>query len=333
MIRQNQKKQSNEERLEEITLLLNEEQQKTPLELTARIADLSRKMIRLKKVMGILTEEEQDQLVRSMMAYAFHMKTGEHKDRYAAKNTFEQILKIDPRNAEANYRYAFLYYEDRDWIQAINHFNKALGDDDSAFPLWDDQLIKAHLFIGYCSIELAKASMQVADELSEASEVETSTGISVEDLSVKLQEKLAGAEFVLYSNEDRRMISKSEREAITQNFDFEGLVLDFTGNKTFIQRKDKSCDISIFLAVLLKQLLLKSSVNEALSLTDIDGYQEESVANSNEVTWDNYRTKISRINKLLAQIGFPERFIQHVLNTNSYTFPNIKFYILARDGE
>ncbi|MHA6260029.1 tetratricopeptide repeat protein [Sporosarcina sp. CAU 1771] len=150
MIRQNQKKQSNEERLKEITLLLNEEKQKTPLEFTARIADLSRKMVRIKKVMGILTQEEQDQLVRSMMAYAFHMKTGEHKDRYAAKTTFEQILKIDPKNAEANYRYAFLYYEDRDWIQAINHFNKALQDEDSAFPLWDDQLIKAHLFICYC---------------------------------------------------------------------------------------------------------------------------------------------------------------------------------------
>jgi len=333
VIRQNNKKQSNEERLEGITQLLNEEKQSNPFTFTARIADLSRQMIRLKKVMGILTEEEQDQLVRSMMHYAFHMKTGEFKDRSAAKSTFEQVLKIDSRNAEANYRYAFLHYEDRNWIKAINYFDKALHDDDSAFPLWDDQLIKAHLFIGYCSIELAKESMKVADSLSEVSEVASTKGISVEDLSMKFQEELAGTEFVLHSNEDRLMISKKEYEAFTLNLDFDGLLLDFTKNSPFIQSKDKSCELTIYNAVLLKQLLLKSTKNASLTILDIDGYQEESVANANEVTWDNYRRKISRINQKLKQIGFPDRFIQHVPNEKSYRFPQINYYIITRDGE
>ncbi|MCZ2259871.1 hypothetical protein [Sporosarcina sp. G11-34] len=226
MIRQNNKKQSNEERLKEITQLLKAEKQKDPFKFTARIADLSRQKIRLKKSLDILTQEEQDKLIRSMMDYAFHMKTGTNKDRYAVKNTFGQVLKINPRNAEANYRYAFLHYEDRNWIKAINYFDKALHDDDSAFPLWDDQLIKAHLFIVYCSIELAKASMKVADGLSEESNVGSSSGISVEALSMKLQEKLAGTEFVLLSNEDRRMISKNEYEEFTNNHRLTAVVED-----------------------------------------------------------------------------------------------------------
>ena len=97
------KNKSREEKLEELYSELNVEQLKAPLEINARIAELSHRIILLKKSLKISMPEEQHRLIGSMIEHAYVMKT-EKRDRYVAKNTFEKILKIEPNNPEANYR-------------------------------------------------------------------------------------------------------------------------------------------------------------------------------------------------------------------------------------
>jgi len=280
---------SKEEFLEILKQRLHEENQENPSSFTARKAEFSRKLITVKKSMGILIHDELHRYIGDMMENAFYLKTEEHRDENSAMKAFEQILNIDAQIAEANYRYGFLLHKKRNWTKAIHHFNRAVNSKDVDFPLTDDQIIKAHLFIGYCSVELAKESMEQADHLFKDSQKLSYEGISIDELSMKLKNKLMNLEYNLTTHEGTRSISMSEYEAFESSIDMSALLLNFVEGEPFIQKGNKNRKISRHNAILLKKLLLKSIKGERLSLMDISGYQEEIVANSHDISWDSYR--------------------------------------------
>ncbi|WP_172372205.1 tetratricopeptide repeat protein [Sporosarcina jiandibaonis] len=329
MIRTNKSK---EEKLEELNARLKEAHLEEPLGINATIADLSYRILVLKRSLRIAIPDEENQLIGSMIEHAYMMKT-EQRDRNVAKHTFEKILRIEPRNPEANYRYAFLYYEDGNWIRAINHFKQAVQYDDPDFPLAKDQIIKANLFVGYCSIMLAKESIAIADRLS-GEVVKTPPGeISIDELTRRLKGELDSNKFLLITNNDKKLISEEEYKEIESIIDRNSLLLDFTTDKPFVQSGEYSNEISIQLARLLKMLLLRSVNDQSLSLAEINGYQEESISDVMHVTWDNYRQKISLINQKLKRVGLPDNVIENIPKRKSYKVSDINYYIVQYDAK
>lgn len=296
------------------------------------ITHLSFQIIKLEKSLHILQPEDQNSVIGNMMEYAYEMKT-QQKDRRVAKDTFKKILQFDSKNPDANYRYAFLHYEEGDWMTAITHFQKATLDDNEDFPLSDDQLVKAHLFMSYCAVKFAKESMCVADQLLEGEDDLVAEGISIDDLSSKLKTMLDNTELRLFSRQGEKLISKQEYEALQSTIDEYALLLDLTSNTSFVKKGSHSKEISRQNSVLLKQLLLKSIDDDALLLSEIMGYQEEEIANIHDVNWASYRQKVSRINSRLVDIGFPPRLIKSIPRTYSCKIEPVNFYIVQFDAK
>ena len=77
MIRTNK---SNEEKLKELNAKLKEAKRKEPLEINATIADLSYRILMLKRSLRIAMPDEENRLIGSMLEHAYLMKT-ERRDR------------------------------------------------------------------------------------------------------------------------------------------------------------------------------------------------------------------------------------------------------------
>lgn len=319
-----------EERLEELTGKLEEARKKEPLGFNYKIADLSAQVLKYKKMLRILEEEEKNHLLGLMIEYAYYMKT-DQRDERAARNSFEKILSIDPSNPEAHYRYAYLHYEERRWSKAIQHFEKAAHVVESEFPLSEDQKIKAHLFISYCSAHLAKNSLIEAEKLLGQEEAPESEGISIEELALNIKGMLDNQEYRLLTDSDERLLSKQAYETMVESIDHNQLVLDLTTNEPYIKYQQSSCEVSFQLAVLLKKLLLAKG--KGLSLADVTGFQDESIAEVHDITWENYRQKISRLNKKLTEVGLPEKLINKVPTIKAYQISNLHYFIFQFDAK
>lgn len=324
------KRVTREEQLEEMTRKLTEAQQKDPNRFDAHIAQLSFRILRLKKSMRIVDEDEQYRLIGLLMEHAYYLKT-DVRDRTAAKDTFKKILQIHPDNQEANYRYAFLYYEERNWSAAIQYFQQATKMVDEDFRLSDDQIIKAHLFIGYCSTMLANESMKQAESLMGEGEAPSAQGISIEELTFKLKNMLASKEFMFMTKEEHTLISREEYEEFVEEIEDDVVLLDLTTNAYEVQFGGMSCELSLQQAFLLKKLLLAHS--DGLSLADITGYQEESISESQEISWDNYRQMIRRLKQKLTRIGLSEGFITLGSIPRSYQIVDVNYSIVQYDAK
>lgn len=322
---------SDEERLQQLYDNYQEAKRNEPFGFSAKLAQLSYQILKQERKMHIDNPDKRYECIGVMLEHAYYMKT-DLKDRAVAKRTFADILKVDRSNAEANYRYAFLYYEDRDWIKAIEFFRASLVDKSSDFPLADDQVVKANLFISYCATMLVRESMRAADSLMNDELLETE-GISIDELSENVKMLLDEKEYRLISNEGVSFISKKRYEELENNLKPGEVWLDITAEQPYVENGCYSKVLSRQNASLLIRLLVKSGNKEALSLLEITGYQEELIADSLDISWDSYRQKIRRLNQKLEEIGLPSPFIKHVAGTQSYHIESCPFFIVERDAQ
>ncbi|WP_262176606.1 tetratricopeptide repeat protein [Saccharococcus sp. Marseille-Q5394] len=321
---------TDEERLQALYKKLRESRRSGPIGFSAPLAQLSYRILQLERKLKIHDPVRRYDCIGIMMEQAYYMKT-EQKDRHVAKLTFEQILRLDPHNPEANYRYAFLHYEDGEWVKAIRFFKAAIQDNSSDFPLAKDQIVKANLFISYCAMMLVKESMRTVEDLKSDKKLDTE-GVSIDELTANVKTLLAQTEYRLVSNEGEEFISKVRYEELESNVESGAIWLDMTLDQPYVKSGYQSKEISRLNGILLKRLLLKSAKQETLALAEISGYQEEFVAESHDVSWENYRQKIRRLNQRLSDVGLPVQFIQHVTGTQSYKIEPCKFSIIENEA-
>ncbi|MHC8515885.1 tetratricopeptide repeat protein [Sporosarcina sp. ITBMC105] len=318
-------------RLEELYAKELELKRTEPIGSSPLLAHLSYQILLLEKKLKISNPDRQFDCIGIMIEHAYYMKM-EQKDRHVAKKTFQQILRLDRYNPEANYRYAFLHYEEDDWIKAIQYFQAALLENDSNFPLSSDQVMKANLFISYCAMMIVKESIHTVNELKSDELMETE-GISIEELSDNVKDLLSQSEYKIIRNEGESFISQTHYEELESIVESDAIWLDLTLDQPYIKSGNRSIEISRQNGLLLKRLLLKSAKQEGLALTEITGYQDEFLANSIDISWDNYRQKVRRINERLRTIGLPSPFIQHVTGKHSYRIEPCTFSIIEYDAK
>ncbi|MFD1928848.1 tetratricopeptide repeat protein [Sporosarcina siberiensis] len=327
----NRLKVTGEKRLQELYGKLKEARRNEPFGFNAHLAQLAFQILDLERKLKIDNPDKQNDFIGIMLEHAFYMKT-DRKDPYVAKQTFQQILRIDPHNAEANYRYAFLHYKDGNWTKAISFFKESILHSSPDFPLAEDQVVKAHLFISYSAMMLVKESMRAVDDLQPEESLETE-GISIDQLSADVKALLALKEYRLNSNTGEEFISRDRYKELESNVSPGDVWVDLTVEEPYIQSGDLSIRISHQLGNLLKRLLLKSAKQEALPLYELIGNQEEMFHDSEDFNWDNYRQKIRRVKQKLVEVGLPERFIQSVRGTQSYRIEPCTFFIIQHDAE
>lgn len=293
-------------------------------------------LMNLKIKLNLASDEEKDDYIGELMETALYAKTGKTRDPQAALYAYSQIIQLDRKNPEANYRYAFLHYTNHHWLKAIEHFQRALDNqrrDESNFPLAQDQVIKARLFIGYCAAQISKEALQEAKELDTGIFDLPAEGISIQDLSNQLRATLENTKFTLVTSSGKQGVSSSTYDELLATLDEKALLLSFVEAEPFIQRGDDPKNpITLWDSILLKRLLLKSVKDLPLSVVELNGYMEETGTIS-EVSWDSFRQKIRRLNNRLRESGFNENLIVADAGLQRYRITSKEFYIVAREDQ
>jgi len=318
------------DRMEEV-----ERESKEDSRLQQMKAQVQNELMILKIKLNLVSDEVKDDHIGELMETALYMK-GNSRNPRAALDAYSQIIQLDRVNSEAHYRYAFLHYTNRQWLKAIQYFQKALDNqrrDESNFPLAQDQVIKARLFIGYCAAQISKEALQEAKELDTGIFDLPAEGISIQDLSNQLRTTLENTEFILVTPSGKEGISRSTYDKLLAKLDNEALLLSFVDAEPFIQRGDDPRNpITLWDSILLKRLLLKSVRNLPLSVVELNGFIEETGTIS-EVSWDSFRQKVRRLNNRLRESGFSENLIVADAGFQRYRINSKKFYIVAREDQ
>ncbi len=322
--------------MSEMELQLMEMKDKKNIVTRQEKSRVRRNLMKLKIRFDMVSNEEKDAYIEELMEYAFYEKTGKYRDSTAASNAYEYILHLDHQNPEAHYRYAYLHYSKRDWLKAIEHFQRALNvpkKQDSNFPLAEDQVIKAKLFIGYCAAQIAKDSLREANALNQEAFNLAYEGISIEELSNQLKQQLEKTEFTLITSRGTQGISPKKYIELLDKLDKEQLLISFVEDQPFIQLGDDAKNtVSPWDGVILKRLLVKSMNNLPVTLAELNGFIPE-IETIKELTWDNYRQQVRRINQSLKECGFTENPIVADAGMQRYRIHIQDFCIVAREDQ
>lgn len=297
---------------------------------------LRNELMSLKIKLNMVSDEEKGSFIGELMENAFYAKTGEYRDSKAATYVYQNILQIDRDNPEAHYRYAYLQYDKKQWLKTIEHFQLAIDIDrknTSNFPLAEDQIIKAKLFIGYSAAQISKEALKEAKGLDASAFALDYEGISIQELSYKLKRELEKTELNMITPNGKQGISKEKYVELRDSLSEDQLLLSFVEDRPFIQFGDDAGNpVSATDSVLLKKLLMKSVNNKALSLVELNGFNSET-GTINEVSRSAYRQQIKRLNNRLKESGMEEGIIKLDAGFQRYRIEIKDFYIVAREDQ
>ena len=315
------------ERLNEIKQQIKEEKSKHPDGHSNVLSNLNKKLLSVGKTQ--LSEDEKNNAIDTLMNYAYYIKMEATADSSIAKNEFSAILKINPVNAAANYRLGFIYYKKHEWFNAITHFHKAIEyhPKNEHFELEVDQLIKAELFISYCSLRLAFDSLKQASKLKKTyGDVLVPEGISIEKLAEKIEMTLKKSEYILIENGKQQHVSKIQCENIAERQPRGHVFLYFSDSEIYLFGHAVTT-LSKKRANYLKFLLENSSLDKPIKAKDISTDLEDTLITENTITAGHLRTIVSRLNDSFEKVGY----CNAIVNQNGYYIPNISYKIAYRE--
>ena len=104
-------------------------------------------------------EQYRKALIRLYVYYGEHFKMSGSPDYTAAKICLRKALKLEDRHPVANYRYAHLMYQDREYEVSAYHFKKAL-DGSPEEALSDSQALIAQMLLVSCGLQIARDALR-----------------------------------------------------------------------------------------------------------------------------------------------------------------------------
>lgn len=297
---------------------------------SARVENKQKAIDRFKFRANIFNDSEKVEYIRELIENAFHAKSDIVQDINVAEVQYQSILKIDKENPEANYRYAFIKYQKKCWIEAINYFQKAQEIHRRGvlnFPLTEDQYIKSKLFIGYCAAQLAKEAIKEAATLEEGILNMEVKGISIEDLLDNLKDTISRTSISIITKDSQTGISQEEYEEILFSLDNHQLLLSFIGDTPFIKKGySEKIELGGKLSNTLKRLLLNSKNDLPLTLQELNEWVEGEEGEDN-LKWDNYRSRVRLLNEALVKIGYNKNQIYAIRGKQRYAIKHLDFII------
>lgn len=234
---------------------------------------------------------------------------------------FSKVLEADkkqPKNAEVRYRYAHFLMQKEQYLNAILYFNQALKINENpecTFPITEDQLIKAHLYIGYCSGQMLKASLAKANELNveEAHMKYLDTeGLSLDEVLEKLKNQTE--HYDAYVNGEKRTISLEEYLKYKAGHYGDNVLISFVENRVFIKVGSQlEEELSLGMGELLRTLLVNVIEKGVATYEDIrQDFNQE---------WRTITRYISRINSKVRDDGGRLRLLKLTQGTFENRYP------------
>lgn len=265
--------------------------------------------------------EKSIQDVKKLMRYAYYLKMSNQKDYILAEQEFERILKLFKRNAEACYRYAFILYRKREWAKAIYYFDQALeyGTTRAVFPLTDSQAAKAPFFKGYCAAQVLKEVKEELDTMHEEDKEFPAEGISVNDLIEQFRDEIKNHKYTLETFKGELIYLDEEAyEDIAFETKYE-MLLNYADQGLYVKFQGRRIDLSFAEMDLLERLI--KAEGKIVGLHDLD----------EEITWDNYRTRIARVKAEFKNISI-ELPIKNVRGEGGYRLLPMSYGIIRADA-
>ncbi|RUL50810.1 hypothetical protein [Lysinibacillus antri] len=252
-------------------------------------------------------------------------KTGERyleKKKRELRNRFVKILKKDKKNAEVRYRFGMFLMDYKEYSQAIKHFEEAIKVHDKVrctFPLEKAQLLKAHMFIGYCAGKLIKGSLEKVEELNiEEASMDYNLKVEGRDIyEVLMMLENASEHYTAYQNGKKRILSLEEYLQYKAGLHGNTILISFVEKETFIkvgqyEKRNVPADLAALLLFQLETIFKKGIVT----------YDDLRFEYESTKTWATHRRYVSRINEL-AKLSEEDE------NEKVFTIPQGTFYNLS----
>lgn len=265
--------------------------------------------------------ERSIQDVKKLMRYAYYLKMSNQKDYRLAEQEFERILRLYKVNAEACYRYAFILYQKMEWAKAIYYFDQALeyGTTRAVFPLTDSQAAKAPFFKGYCAAQILKEVKEELDTLHEEDKEFPAEGISVNDLIEQFRDEIKNHKYTLETFKGELIYLDDEAyEDIAFETKYE-MLLNYADQSLYVKFQGERIDLSFAEMDLLERLI--KAEGRIVGLHDLD----------EEITWDNYRTRINRLKAKFKRISI-DLPIKNVRGDGGYQLLPMSYGIIRADA-
>lgn len=319
------------DQLAEVKTKIEEEKIKHPDSYSLVTSSLIKKLLRLDRRINSLSEEETTSYIKLLMKYAFYLKVESNRNNHLAKEEFEKVLSLRRNNSTAHYRLGYIYYNEKQWINSINHFDQAirLNGQSEMFELSDDQLIKANQFISYCSLKQANDSLEEANMLQEdIGQLTDYQGIKIEELFKQIKQKLRLSEFVLVTNGVQEKVSKARCEEIIDNRPENHLYLYFSDSDIMLYGLNETT-ISKTYADYLKYLLEKGSPNLPIKVNQFPLEFDSAMTIQETIKPGTVKTNIFRLKKVLEQAGYTNI----ISSQNGYFISGVTYQIAYREDQ
>ncbi len=133
------------------------------------------------------------------------------KKRKELEQQFREILRTEPNNAVVRYRYGYFHMEEMNYSRAIRYFEDALRINSKPYcklTLSEAQKLKVHMYIGFCSGQLFKQSLEELGKLDSNFASLDTEGRSMDTALLMMMNERE--QYFAIVNGDKRVISLTE---------------------------------------------------------------------------------------------------------------------------
>ncbi|WEG18940.1 winged helix-turn-helix domain-containing protein [Alkalihalophilus pseudofirmus] len=226
-----------------------------------------------------------------------------------AIKAFQQVIRIEPDNARANYRLGFLYFYEEEWTKSLDAFYQAAHSNPNLTrkKLTSEQKVKAHYYILKNSKIITQASLVQIDDmpykqLEQNEELkllldEIRNGIEPNEELKPYQMILNGVEYSNISEEEYEMYSDIDQPMFIFN--------QISLNDTEISYNGRSVSIPLRNAAILEYLMKNpSGVSKQDIISRLSQQSKDPEAALRQI--------ISRLRRRLAELKPEIEFIKTI---------------------
>ncbi|WP_347861907.1 hypothetical protein U0355_01470 [Salimicrobium sp. PL1-032A] len=277
-------------------------------------------------------------LVYYLVEYGSYMKMMHEKKDNEAMDALKKALHFDRVLPLAYYRLGFLFYSQRRFAEAGNHFSKALEHQERAkrFRLNERQLYYAHLYLINSELHVVHDTQKRMENLAlegKHEPLESAELSNLYDRMTETDEYLKNHAFIKRTNEGKMYISKKEADEIMIE-DEPGVLYLYFGDRTIdISYDGELGNLNKDNGEILFYLLLHSKSNplDKWNLGNILGEW-------GEVKQTVLRQRVSRLNQRLLNLGVKERIESENQNNklsdeHRYFFDPIPPYVIIHRAD